>query len=44
MAAEAIEQAQAYAAAGVDGIFVPGLSNETLIARVWKPRRCPSTS
>jgi 2-methylisocitrate lyase-like PEP mutase family enzyme len=31
---EALERARAYADAGADGFFVPGLANETLIARV----------
>jgi 2-methylisocitrate lyase-like PEP mutase family enzyme len=31
---EALERARAYADAGADGFFVPGLVNETLIARV----------
>jgi 2-methylisocitrate lyase-like PEP mutase family enzyme len=31
---EALERARAYADAGADGFFVPGLVNETLIARI----------
>lgn len=31
---EALERARAYAAAGADGLFVPGLADETLIAAV----------
>lgn len=34
MAAETIERARAYAAAGADGLFAPGLADITLIARV----------
>lgn len=34
MADEAIERARAYADAGADGIFVPGLADERLIARI----------
>ena len=34
MVVEAIERARAYAAAGADGLFAPGLANITLIARL----------
>jgi len=34
LVAEALERGRAYADAGADGFFVPGLVNETLIARV----------
>lgn len=34
MVAQAIERAQAYAAAGADGLFVPGLVDEALIAQL----------
>jgi methylisocitrate lyase len=34
MVAEAIERARAYADAGADGLFVPGLADMTLIARL----------
>jgi 2-methylisocitrate lyase-like PEP mutase family enzyme len=41
MADEAIERARAYAAAGADGIFVPGLVDEALIARVCEGSPLP---
>ena len=36
---EAIERARAYAEAGADGLFAPGLANIDLIARLaeWSP-------
>ena len=34
MVAKALERGRAYADAGADGLFVPGLVNENLIARV----------
>ena len=34
MIVEAIERARAYAEAGADGVFVPGLADITLIARL----------
>jgi methylisocitrate lyase len=41
MADEAIERAKAYAAAGADGLFVPGLIEETLIARICEASPLP---
>lgn len=41
MADEAIGRANAYATAGADGIFVPGLINETLIERICKASPLP---
>ena len=41
MVVEAIERALAFAAAGADGIFVPGLTDETLIARVCEASPLP---
>jgi 2-methylisocitrate lyase-like PEP mutase family enzyme len=41
MVAEALERARAYAEAGASGIFVPGLSNPTLITAVVKGSPLP---
>jgi 2-methylisocitrate lyase-like PEP mutase family enzyme len=41
LAAEAIERARAYAEAGADGLFAPGLADITLIARVAKASPLP---
>ena len=41
MLAEAIERANAYAEAGADGLFAPGLSNLTLIARLAEASPLP---
>jgi 2-methylisocitrate lyase-like PEP mutase family enzyme len=41
MVVEAIKRARAYAEAGADGIFVPGLVNITLIARLAKESPLP---
>ncbi len=41
MVAQAIERAQAYAAAGADGIFVPGLVDEALIASLVRQSPLP---
>jgi 2-methylisocitrate lyase-like PEP mutase family enzyme len=41
MVAQAIERATAYAAAGADGLFVPGLVNEELIASVVRQSPLP---
>lgn len=38
---EALERARAYADAGADGFFVPGLANEALIARVVEASPLP---
>ena len=39
--AEALERGRAYADAGADGFFVPGLVNETLIARIVEGSTLP---
>jgi len=39
--AEVLERARAYAEAGADGLFVPGLSDETLIARLTAAASLP---
>jgi 2-methylisocitrate lyase-like PEP mutase family enzyme len=41
MVVEAIERAHAYAGAGADGLFVPGLADITLIARLAKESHLP---
>ena len=41
MVGEVIERAQAYAQAGADGLFAPGLSNITLIARLAEASPLP---
>jgi len=41
MVVEAIERARAYAAAGADGIFAPGLADVTLIARLAESSPLP---
>lgn len=41
MVAEAIERARAYADAGADGLFAPGLADITLIARLAKESPLP---
>jgi methylisocitrate lyase len=41
MVAEAIERAHAYAEAGADGLFAPGLKNLTLIARLAEASPLP---
>jgi methylisocitrate lyase len=41
MVVEAIERAQAYADAGADGLFAPGLAGITLIARLAKESALP---
>src|SRR4051794_34074483 len=41
MVVEAIQRARAYAEAGADGLFTPGLSNITLIARLAKASPLP---
>ncbi|MBF9194496.1 isocitrate lyase/PEP mutase family protein [Microvirga terrestris] len=41
LVAEALERARAYADAGADGFFVPGLVNEALIARVVEGSSLP---
>ena len=41
MLAEAIERANGYAEAGADGLFAPGLSNLTLIARLAEASPLP---
>lgn len=41
MVAETIERAQAYAEAGADGLFAPGMVDITLIARLAKETRLP---
>jgi 2-methylisocitrate lyase-like PEP mutase family enzyme len=41
MLAEAIERANAYAEASADGLFAPGLSNLTLIARLAEASPLP---
>jgi 2-methylisocitrate lyase-like PEP mutase family enzyme len=41
LVAEAVARARAYADAGADGFFVPGLVNETLIARVVEQSSLP---
>jgi len=41
MADEAIGRAKAYVAAGADGLFVPGLIEETLIARICEASPLP---
>jgi len=41
MVAEALERARIYAAVGADGLFVPGLIDETLIAKVVKGSPLP---
>jgi 2-methylisocitrate lyase-like PEP mutase family enzyme len=41
MVAQAIERAHAYADAGADGIFAPGLTNIDLIVRLAKESRLP---
>ena len=41
MVAEALERACAYAEAGADGLFVPGLANLTLIARLAQESPLP---
>jgi 2-methylisocitrate lyase-like PEP mutase family enzyme len=41
MVIEAIERANAYAGAGADGLFAPGLADITLIARLAKESPLP---
>jgi 2-methylisocitrate lyase-like PEP mutase family enzyme len=41
MVAETIERARAYAEAGADGVFAPGLANISLIARLVEASRLP---
>jgi 2-methylisocitrate lyase-like PEP mutase family enzyme len=41
LVAEALARGRAYADAGADGFFVPGLVNETLIARVVEQSPLP---
>jgi len=41
LVATALERGRAYADAGADGFFVPGLADETLIARVVEGSRLP---
>ena len=41
MASEAIDRAHAYAEAGADGLFAPGLANIDLIARLAKASPIP---
>ena len=41
MVADAIERARAYAEAGADGLFAPGLVNITLIARLAEASPLP---
>jgi 2-methylisocitrate lyase-like PEP mutase family enzyme len=41
MVAEAVERARAYAAAGADGLFAPGLVDITVIARLAEASPLP---
>jgi 2-methylisocitrate lyase-like PEP mutase family enzyme len=41
MVVEAIERARAYADAGADGLFAPGLADTTLIGRLAKESPLP---
>ena len=41
MVAEAVERAHVYAGAGADGLFAPGLTNLTLIARLAEASPLP---